>query len=130
LLDWIKRRFQPAPLTGAPAVRRLKSYQADSGYVYQYTYSGLRRRLRKTEYVFQCSADRRNWFAVSIFLPDAALAAWEKQHARTLTDTERYAVAKLGFRALLDAVEAPGLLREPLTISAADAHRYIQQLDL
>ena len=33
---------KPLPLTGAPAVRRLKSYSAQSGYVYQYFYEGQR----------------------------------------------------------------------------------------
>src|SRR5262245_516355 len=31
-----------APLTGVPAVRRMKTYSAQSGYVYQYYYEGRR----------------------------------------------------------------------------------------
>ena len=33
---------KPAALTGAPPVRRMKTYSAQSGYVYQYYYEGYR----------------------------------------------------------------------------------------
>jgi len=51
-----------APLTGAPAVRRQKTYSAESGYVYQYYYEGQRPASRDgssgIEFVFNVSADR------------------------------------------------------------------------
>ena len=55
---------KPVPLTGAPAVRRLKSYSAQSGYVYQYFYEG-QRPFRSggesgVEFVFTLSADRKS----------------------------------------------------------------------
>ena len=54
---------KPPPLTGAPAVRRMKSYSAQSGYVYQYFYEG-QRPFRSggesgIEFVFTVSADRK-----------------------------------------------------------------------
>ena len=41
MLDWLRKKKQ-APLTGAPPVRRQKTYSAESGYVYQYFYEGQR----------------------------------------------------------------------------------------
>jgi hypothetical protein len=52
------RRFfapKPVPLSGAPAIRRMKTYSAQSGYVYQYFYEVQR---PGTEFVFSVSADR------------------------------------------------------------------------
>ena len=42
------------PLSGAPPIRRLKTYSAQSGYVYQYFYEGQRplRGEAGTEFVF------------------------------------------------------------------------------
>src|SRR4249920_1778924 len=90
---------KPAPLTGAPAVRRQKTYSAESGYVYQYFYEGQRSAVRDgaggTQYVFNVSADRKSSLPVSVFVSDAALESWQIQHARPLLSNERYAVAKL-----------------------------------
>ena len=41
MFDWLRKK-KDAPLTGAPAVRRQKTYSAESGYVYQYFYEGQR----------------------------------------------------------------------------------------
>ena len=70
---------KPAPLTGAPAVRRMKSYSAQSGYVYQYFYEG-QRPFRSggesgIEYVFTVSADRKTFHPVSVLVGEAALRA-------------------------------------------------------
>ena len=50
-------------LTGAPPVRRMKSYSAQSGYVYQYYYEGQRLFRHGpdhgTEFVFSLSPDRK-----------------------------------------------------------------------
>ena len=131
MFEWLKRRREPdLPLTGAPAVRRLKSYQAGSGYVYQYVYRGQRRKGREVEYVFDSSADRKTWFPVSITVPDSSVAGWEHDHQRTLTGTERYAVAKLALIARFDETEAPGLLREPITVSDPAARQILATLGI
>src|SRR5213594_853689 len=87
---------KPQPLTGSPAVRRLKNYSAQSGYVYQYYYEGHRESHidagSSREFVFHISADRKNWQESSIFLLHAALQAWEQQHGRELSATEHYAI--------------------------------------
>lgn len=79
-------------------VRRLKTYVAETGYVYQYYFVGKRPALDNssaTEYVFDVNSDRRTTFAVSVFILPAALAHWSAQNGRDLSDTEQYAAAKL-----------------------------------
>src|SRR5258707_830005 len=83
------------PLAGAPAVRRLKSYSAESGYVYQYVYEGQRPHTSGTEFVFTISADRKSWHDLSVIVGEEGVRAWERAHDRQLSSTERYAVAKM-----------------------------------
>jgi len=131
MFDWLKhRRGADIPLTGAPPVRRLKSYQANSGYVYQYVYLGQRRKGREVEFVFDSSADRKTWFCVSITVPDSAVSGWEREYSRTLNGTELYAIAKLALMARFDEVEAPGILREAVTVSEATAREILATLDI
>ena len=78
---------KPVPLTGAPTVRRLKTYSAQSGYVYQYFYEGQRPLPHKsepgTEFVFTVTADRKTSHPLSVLVPENALHAWEQAHAHS-----------------------------------------------
>ncbi len=131
MFAWLKRkRAAEVPLTGAPEVRRLKTYQAASGYVLQYAYLGQRRQGKEVEYVFDSCADRKTWFPVSITVPDSSVNGWERDHRRTLSATERYAVAKLALMARFDEVEAPGVLREPVGVSESAARDILATLDI
>jgi hypothetical protein len=120
---WFRRLFgavPPAPLRGAPAVRRMKNHTALSGYVYEYVYDGMRETAAlETEYVFTFSADRKRWFTLSVRVAEAEVRAWETAHARELGPAERYAVAKLALLAAFDEHPSPAALRSPLSISAA-----------
>src|SRR6266849_4834204 len=97
MFGWIRKKT--APLTGAPAVRRQKTYSAESGYVYQYFYEGQRPAERDgspgAQYVFSVSSDRKASVPVSVFLSEEALGIWQTGHDRQLGSTERYAVAKM-----------------------------------
>ncbi|HXM66636.1 MAG TPA: hypothetical protein VN911_07880, partial [Candidatus Acidoferrum sp.] len=83
----------------AMTIRRLKTYAGAQGYVYQYYFVGQRPALRDdpeapaTEFVFDVTSDRKLTFAVSVFLPEIAVAEWVKAHSRQLSDTEKYAAA-------------------------------------
>jgi len=93
------------------AVRRLKTYAGAQGYVYQYYFVGRRSALADdpespaTEFVFDVTSDRKLTYAVSVFLPDHATAAWNKTHGRPLTDAEQYAAAKLRLFRAFDELE-------------------------
>src|ERR1700751_3184641 len=98
-------------------VRRLKTYAGAQGYVYQYYFVGKREALPDdpeapaTEFIFDVTSDRKLTYSVSIFLPQAALAAWDENHGRALNDAEQYAAVKGGlFRAFdeLEDVKADG----------------------
>jgi hypothetical protein len=101
----------------AKAVRRLKTYTGAQGYVYQYYFVGKRAALPDdaespaTEFVFDVTSDRKLTYAVSVFLPEKSVTAWDAAHGRQLTESEEYAAAKLRlFRAFdeLADVKADG----------------------
>jgi hypothetical protein len=81
------------------AVRRVKSYSAADGYVYQYYFFEGNRAQRGGspggEFTYVVSSDRRSAFPFKIFVLQAALDAWAKVNGRPLTSSEEYAVAKM-----------------------------------
>ena len=105
-LRWFGKKT--VPLAGVPAVRRQKTYSAQSGYVYQYFYEGHRPSSaeRGTEYVFDVSSDRKTSSPVSVVVSDAAVASWQNESGRTLSATEQYAIAKM---ALFQAFDERGI---------------------
>jgi hypothetical protein len=92
-------------------VRRLKTYAGTQGYVYQYYFVGQRAALADDpeapamEFVFDVTSDRKLTYAVSVFLPEKAVAAWAKAHGRPLTEAEQYAAAKLRLFRAFDELE-------------------------
>ncbi len=112
-------------------VRRLKTYTAQTGYVYDYYFVGKRPALADdplapaTEFIFDISSDRKTIYAVSVFLPPQALESFASSHGRALSEPEQYAAVKLrlmqafdeipdmlnrGRRLTLDAEALPALL--------------------
>ena len=94
-----------------PPIRRLKTYTGGQGYVYQYYFVGKRAALPDdpeapaTEFIFDVTSDRKLTYAVSVFLPDAARAAWSQSHGRPLNDAEQYAAGKLRLFRAFDEIE-------------------------
>jgi hypothetical protein len=133
MLDWLHKKT-PAPLRGAPAIRRQKTYSAASGYVYQYYYQGHRRALRAseegTEYVFEVWADRKTAFEVSVFLRDSAVVPWQQEHQRELISAERHAIAKMALFQAFDEREKPEQMRQEVTVRPADADQILATLGL
>jgi hypothetical protein len=81
------------------AVRRIKTYSAADGYVYQYYFYEGNRGHRSGnpggEFTYIISADRQANFPFRIFVKQAALEAWATENGRPLTSSEEYAVAKM-----------------------------------
>jgi hypothetical protein len=115
-------------------VRRLKTYSAQSGYVYQYCYEGQRPLQRSgesgTEFVFSMSADRKTWRACKVVLPHDTIAWWEAAHDRQLSDTERYAVAKMALFQAFDERESPSLMKADVLVRNADVEAIVETLGL
>lgn len=84
---------------------RLKTYSAETGYVYQYNFAGQRATESATEYVFDVSRDRGSRFRASVFVADAGIRSWQEAHGRELISGERYAIAKLALQRFLDSLE-------------------------
>ena len=91
-------------------VRRLKTYTAQTGYVYEYYFVGKRTALPDdplapaTEYIFDISSDRKTTSAVSVFLPPQALESYSTSHGRTLSEPEQYAAVKMRLLQALDEI--------------------------
>ena len=106
------------------AVRRLKTYTSAQGYVYQYYFVGERRALSDdpeapaTEFVFDVTSDRKQTYAVSVFLPDSTVATWSKGHGRPLSEAEKYAAAKLRLFRAFDELDDMMTKGRRLTIDA------------
>jgi hypothetical protein len=108
-------------LTGVPAVRRLKTYSAESGYVYQYHFEGRR---TGTEFVFSASADRKTWREVTVRIPEGDLTVRE----RRLTLTDRYAVAKIALFAAFDRCGSPDQMPQPVEVNAHELEEVADRL--
>jgi hypothetical protein len=131
------RRFfkkPTSPLAGAPAVRRMKTYSAQSGYVYQYFYEGHRAfdaaGDRGMEFVFQISADRKTWTDLSVLVSASAVGSWEKANARELSAAERYAIAKIALFQAFDERSGPAQMREHVRVRNADIDGIVETLGL
>jgi len=136
MLDWFRALWgknQP-PLSGAPAVRRRKNYSAQTGFVYEYYYLGKRKLTRGAkaglEFVFQVSADRKTEFPVSVVIYESAVRSWEKNHGRDLTETERYALAKMSLFKAFNERPAPSDLKKEVRASTKDIEEILQTLGI
>ena len=123
---------KPAPLAGAPAVRRQKTYSAESGYVYQYFYEGHRPSSTEqgTEYVFDVSSDRKTSTPVSVLINDAAVASWQNESGRTLSATEHYAIAKMALFQAFDERESPEAMRATVHVAPNDVQAILAALHI
>jgi len=133
MLEWLRRKKE-IPLTGAPAVRRQKTYSAASGYVYQYFYEGQRPAERNghlgAQYVFNVSSDRKSSSAMSVFLSEESLTAWQTQHERQLGSTERYAIAKMALFQAFDERETPSDMAAEVVVQTHDVESILATLDI
>jgi len=98
-------------MTRPNAVRRVKSYSATSGYVYQYCFYEVNRVTHQGgpagEFIYAVSADRKTTFLLRIVVVQAALEAWAQVNGRALTSSEEYAVAKIRLFYAFDNGEVP-----------------------
>jgi hypothetical protein len=125
---------KPLALSGTPAVRRLKTYSAQSGYAYQYFYEG-HRPFRPggesgTEFVFSVSADRKSWQSARVLLGDDAVHAWQRAHGRELSSTERYAIAKMSLFQAFDDRPSPAQMQDEVRARTADVEAIVESLGL
>ncbi len=115
-------------------VRRVKSYSAASGYVYQYQFQDAHPARSGSaagnEYVYYVSADRKTMFPIRILVRRDAIDQWTKQTGRALTGTEEYAAAKMRLFAALDEVEDFATARPDLVVDNSNLATLLERLDL
>ena len=126
-LDWFRKK--PQRLTGAPRVRRQKTYSAQSGYVYQYYYEGQRKGAGGMEFVFEVSSGRKTSFPVAVRVPAEAVTRWERAHGRELIANEWYAIAKMALAAAFDERPNPGAMAAPVDVSSEGVEEILHTLD-
>jgi len=128
MFGWLHRKKSPEPLVGAPSTSRLKTYSAQSGYVYQYFYRG--RRPARGEYVFEIARTTKAPISVSVFLQPESILSWERGHGRELTPTEHYAAAKMALFQAFDERESPAEMARPVHVRPADLEAILETLGL
>ena len=101
---------------------RWKTYAAQSGYVYQYVFDGLR---GEDAYVFRAVSGTEIEMTLEVVLEVQALDAWVLEN-RALTEMERYGVAKMALMRALDLETVPGAIRP----SGAEVVAICRELDL
>jgi hypothetical protein len=111
----------------------MKTYSADSGYVYQYYFAGQRPATREgklgVEYVFQVSADRKTETGVSVFVEDAVVEEWMARSGRELRGPHRYAIAKIALRNAFDE-RPPGQAFAEIWPGAVEVATILEELDV
>ncbi len=116
------------------AVRRVKSYSAATGYVYQYFFYEVLKSRRGfsagTEYVYMVSVDRQKVFPLRVFVRGEAVEKWSKSVGRAMTGTEEYAVAKMRLFQAFDEVEDLAGARPELIVDETNLEELLGQLDL
>lgn len=115
-------------------VRRIKSYSAATGFVYQYQFQEIRPATERAEpgndYLYYVSADRKTMFLIHIFVQRRTLEAWTKQTGRALTGTEEYALAKMRLFQAFDEVEDFAAKRPELAVDDSNLAELLERLDL
>lgn len=116
-------------------VRRIKTYSAETGYVYQYYFEELRSPIARaqqqgSEYVFMASRDRKTAFPILVFLRRDALEAWAGLHGRALTGSEQYAAVKMRLFRFFDEAEDWETERLSVEVSPDNIEGLLAQLGI
>ena len=116
------------------ALRRVKTYTAQTGLVYEYYFVGKRTdsssNVPTTEYVFDVISDRRARYSVSVFVRQDGVEAWAVGHGRKLSDPEQYAAAKLRLQQGFDEIGDMLADGRILSIDASNIEEVLGPLDL
>jgi hypothetical protein len=134
LIDFAQLALNNSLMPRPDAVRRIKSYSAASGYVYQYHFHEVLKSRRGlsagTEYVYLVSADRQNTFPLRVFVRRSAVEKWSKKIGREMTGTEEYAVAKMRLFQAFDEISDLAATCPDLLVDESNLESLLEQLDL
>jgi hypothetical protein len=113
---------------------RMKTYSAESGYVYQYYFldSQPRKKLWSrvgTAFRFHVTSDRKEFVVIEVLVEARALEAWERMHGRPLDSNEQYAAAKMRLFRAFDESESPAKITD-VRVSDANIEALLEPLHL
>jgi hypothetical protein len=110
-IDFPLRPSNNPPMARPDAVRRVKSYSAANGYVYQYCFYEVNRISHQGspagEFIYAISADRKTTFPLRILVLQSALESWAQTNGRPLSSSEEYAIAKMRLFQAFDDGDVP-----------------------
>ena len=116
------------------AVRRVKSYSAATGYVYQYYFYEVQKTRRAgatgSEYVYMVSVDRKTVFPLKIFVQRESVEKWSREAGRELSGTEEYAVAKMRLFEALDEIPDLAHSKPDLHVDGSNIGELLSRLDI
>ncbi len=116
------------------AARRVKSYSAATGYVYQYYFFEVQPARRGfatgNEYVYLVTADRKNTFPIRIFVTNKAVREWSAAAGRPLSGTEEYAAAKMRLFKAFDEIDNLPVQQPDLVVDTASLRALLAKLDI
>jgi hypothetical protein len=105
---------------------RWKTYAAQSGYVYQYIFEGVR---KEDEYIFRAVSGPEIEMTLEVILEAKALQTWVNDN-RPLTEIERYGIAKMALMRALDEDNSPGTPRAEVRPDRAEVAAICKELQL
>jgi hypothetical protein len=118
--------------------RRVKSYSAPTGYVYQYYFFEVNRVRRDgaadAEYTYMVSVDRNTAVPLKILVKQSALEDWSIHNGRPLSSAEQYAAAKMRLFQAFDELSPPttpsslGSLK--VTVDETNLDELLRQVDI
>jgi len=116
------------------AVRRIKTYSAATGFVYQYQFHDVQKAKHDgadgTDYIYYVSVDRKNMFLLRVSVRQDAVREFSLRTGRVVSGTEEYAVAKMRLFQAFDEVEDLATLRPELVVDGSNLESLIERLDL
>ncbi len=116
------------------AARRVKSYSAATGFVYQYYFFEVEKTKRGaaagTEYVYMVSVDRKTVFPLRVFVRRDAVESWAARVGRPLSGTEEYAIAKMRLFQAFDEIEDINAKSPDLLVDDSNLDALLSQLDI
>jgi hypothetical protein len=115
-------------------VRRVKSYSANTGYVYQYYFYETQKTRRNgvpgTDYVYMISVDRKRAFPLRIFVQTDDIQEWGRAAGRSLSGTEEYALAKMRLFEALDDIENIESAQPELVVDSSNIESLLSRLGI
>jgi hypothetical protein len=133
-VDSLRLKSNNSVVSNPEIVRRLKTYSAENGVVYQYQFHEVRPATidgqSGTEYIYYVTSDRKTMHPIRVFLNRAGIEKWTAHSGRTLNGTEEYAVAKM--RLFQNFDEVPGIEESStvLTVDESNVEPLLEKLNL